>query len=385
MRASGVAELVDERSIEGSWMLDARGRTLSISEAAAGMLGYDPSELEGRPVLELVDAEDAACLKAALGRRRNGARESYEIRWRHRDGDVVWASMAAAPMTGSDGEFAGSFALVTDVTGRRRADEQRAAGDADRVRLERDLRHALARGELFVVHQPIVAVGGSRVIGTEALVRWRHPERGVVSPADFIGVAEELGLIADLGLWVLRQACTDVAARQQAGHSSLTCHVNLSPAQAADPALPERIAEVLRDTGLPPETLVLELTESSLMEAGQGPLCVMQGIRELGVRLVLDDFGTGYSSLARLRHFPVDGLKIDRSFIADLDSGEPAGALLVSRIVELARALGLTVVAEGVETTAQLERLQRIGCRYAQGFLIARPGDLAQLDELLSV
>jgi EAL domain-containing protein (putative c-di-GMP-specific phosphodiesterase class I) len=120
------------------------------------------------------------------------------------------------------------------------------------------------------------------------------------------------------------------------------------------------------------------------MEAGDEPLRVMQAIRELGVRLVLDDFGTGYSSLARLRHFPVDGLKIDRSFVGDLETGEPAGALLVSGIVELARALGLTVVAEGVETEVQLDRLERIGCRYAQGFLIARPGDLDALDRRLA-
>jgi diguanylate cyclase (GGDEF)-like protein/PAS domain S-box-containing protein len=254
----------------------------------------------------------------------------------------------------------------------------------ERALLERDLRRAIDRGELYVDHQPIVSVSGGQVIGTEALVRWRHPERGVVPPGDFIGVAEETGLIDEIGAWVLQTACADVATRHRNGRP-LTCHVNLSPRQAADPELPAFVAGVLEASGLAPELLVLELTESSVMEAGEQPLCVMQGIRELGVRLVLDDFGTGYSSLSRLRHFQIDGLKIDRSFIADLDGDDPADALIVAGVVELARALGLTVVAEGVETEAQLRRLDRIGCRYAQGFLLARPGGLDELDRLLQL
>ena len=720
-RVPTMADPVGQRAIEGSWILDAEGRTLAISPSAAAMLGYEPGDIEGRSPVEFVDEGDVDCITAALERRRHGARESYEVRWCHRNGSTVWGLIAAAPMTEADGTYAGSFAIVTDISGRRRADErlarqagqQRAVADlgrialegadldrlfdvavritaetlgaeyagvfqhadgrldpvalhgvpagsprdltltredaappleqlltgelvvipdweresemrqpaliaehltvrasvavpmkgrvlhgvlvaarstpwypdedelrfleaaahvlaaaldradaehlgrhhalhdgltglpnrtlaldrieqalrrrseedagvlavvsvdldrfkrvndaygvdagdavvrcvaerlkrlvgsadtvarlggdafvvvcddllaeeaagaiaarivealrepvtvagedlaltasigvalartgeeeagallrdadtamdrakargrdrfelfedtlrsraAERVQLERDLHQAIARGELFVAHQPIVSVGSRRVIGTEALARWRHPERGVVPPADFIGLAEEVGLIGDIGLWVLRRACADVAARHSNGHPPLTCHVNLSPLQAADPTLPDRVAAVLEETGLPAESLVLELTESSLMEAGDEPLRVMQAIRELGVRLVLDDFGTGYSSLARLRHFPVDGLKIDRSFVTDLESGEPAGALLVSGIVELARALGLTVVAEGVETEHQLERLERIGCRYAQGFLIARPGDLDALDRRIA-
>ena len=720
-RVPTMADPVGQRAIEGSWILDAEGRTTAISAAAAAMLGYQPAEIEGRSPMDFVDEADARCIADALQRRRRGTRESYEVRWRHRDGSTVSGLVAAAPMTEPDGTYAGSFAIVTDISGRRRADErlarqaaqQRAVADlgrtalegadldrlfdiavrltaetlgveytsvyqreddmlraiavhgvpagsprdilltpddaappaeqlltgepviipdweretvlrqpklvaehlevrstvavpikgrelhgvlvaarnvtwypdedelrffeaaahvlaaaldradaehagrhhalhdgltglpnrtlaldridqavrrrtdedtgvlavlsvdldrfkrvndafgvgagdavvrdvaerlarlvgptdtvarlggdafvvvcddllaeeaagaiaarivealrepfavdgealaltasvgvalartgeeeagallrdadtamdrakargrdrfelfedtlraraADRVQLERDLHQAIARGELFVAYQPIVAVSGRRIIGTEALVRWRHPDRGVVPPGDFIGLAEEVGLIADIGLWVLRRACADVAARYEGGHPPLTCHVNLSPLQATDPGLPDRIAAILGETGLPAEALVLELTESSLMEAGDEPLRVMQAIRELGVRLVLDDFGTGYSSLARLRHFPVDGLKIDRSFVSDLEAGEPAGALLVSGIVELARALGLTVVAEGVETTVQLDRLERIGCRYAQGFLIARPGDLDALDRRLA-
>lgn len=252
----------------------------------------------------------------------------------------------------------------------------------ERVRLQAALREAVERDELFVAYQPIMALSTGQVTATEALVRWRHPERGVVPPGEFIPVAEESGLIGKIGELVLRRACADVAARCARGHR-LTCHVNLSPAQAADPGLADRVAAIVDDTGLPADALVLELTESSLMEAGEEPLRVLQAIRSLGVRIALDDFGTGHSSLARLRSFPVDGLKIDRSFVAALDDGDPSDALLVAGIVQMARALGLTVVAEGVETPAQVARLERMGCRYAQGFHLARPGELDALDRLL--
>jgi diguanylate cyclase (GGDEF)-like protein/PAS domain S-box-containing protein len=310
----------------------------------------------------------------------------------HAAGEELSLTVSVGVAIGGAGDEAGDLLRDADTAvdrakahGRDRFelfDQALRARAVDRVQLERDLNGAAARGELYVVHQPIVSISGGHVTGTEALVRWRHPDRGVVPPGDFIGLAEETGLIAEIGTWVLRQACADVAARCRAG-SPMTCHVNLSPRQAADASLPDLVAEVLRETGLPAEALVLELTESSLMEAGEGPLSVMQGVRALGVRLVLDDFGTGYSSLARLRSFPVDGLKIDRSFIADLDT-DPQGALLVAGIVEMARALGLTVVAEGVETPLQLARLRLIGCRYAQGFLLARPADAAELDRLMA-
>jgi diguanylate cyclase (GGDEF)-like protein len=310
----------------------------------------------------------------------------------HAAGEELSLTVSVGVAIGGAGDEAGDLLRDADTAldrakahGRDRFelfDQALRARAVDRVQLERDLNGAAARGELYVVHQPIVSISGGHVTGTEALVRWRHPDRGVVPPGDFIGLAEETGLIAEIGTWVLRQACADVAARCRAG-SPMTCHVNLSPRQAADASLPDLVAEVLRESGLPAEALVLELTESSLMEAGEGPLSVMQGVRALGVRLVLDDFGTGYSSLARLRSFPVDGLKIDRSFIADLDT-DPQGALLVAGIVEMARALGLTVVAEGVETPLQLARLRLIGCRYAQGFLLARPADAAELDRLMA-
>jgi diguanylate cyclase (GGDEF)-like protein len=295
-------------------------------------------------------------------------------------------------VTARDGETAGNLLRDADaavdrakVHGRDRfeiydrAQRERAL---ERLQFECDLRLATQRGELFVVHQPIVAVAAGRITGVESLVRWRHPRRGVVAPGEFIACAEETGVIAELGAWVLRTACREVAGRQH--RAPLTCHVNVSPRQAADPELPAVVEEALAASGLPPDRLVLEITESSLMDAEDEPIDVLCAVRELGVRLVLDDFGTGHSSLARLRQFPIDGLKVDRSFVAPLDEMRPLDALIVAGIVELGRALGMTVVAEGVETPTQLARLRRAGCRYAQGYLFARPAPCPEVDALLA-
>jgi len=262
-------------------------------------------------------------------------------------------------------------------------DPQLRAAVADRLALERDLRGAVARGEIVAAYQPIVALHRGAVIGVEALARWAHPDRGMVSPGEFIPLAEASGLIAGIGAAVLHTACAQVAAWRARGHP-LTCHVNVSPHQVADPDLAPAVGRTLAATGLPADALVIEITESSLMEGGEEALQRLQELRGLGVRLVLDDFGVGYSSLGRLRDCPIDGLKVDRSFVADLGGGAPQDALIVSGIVELARALGLTVVAEGVETPAQLALLERMGCRYAQGFLLARPLDPAALEAVLA-
>ncbi len=262
-------------------------------------------------------------------------------------------------------------------------DAQLRSDVAARLALERDLRGAVARGEISVAYQPIVALDGGTAIGVEALARWTHPERGSVAPDQFIAVAEDAGLIAGIGTAVLRAACAQVAVWREEDRP-LTCHVNLSPHQVADRGLAACVAGVLEETGLPVEALVLEITESSLMEGGEDALARLQELRQVGVRLVLDDFGVGYSSLGRLRTCPIDGLKVDRSFVADLDGDGPQDALIVSGIVQLARALGLTVVAEGIETPEQLTLLRRMGCRYAQGYLLARPLDAAALGRVLA-
>ena len=252
----------------------------------------------------------------------------------------------------------------------------------ERLRIERDLRNAAGRGELTLDFQPIVALGGGAIEGIEALVRWRHPERGLVPPDRFIGVAEDAGLIGAIGAWVLREACRHAAGWQAA--RPLTLHVNLSPRQVTDPALPGLVAETLERSGLPARSLVLEITESSLMEGGPVPAAVLRELEQLGVRLVLDDFGTGWSSLSRLRHFPITGLKVDRSFVAELAGGSRTSGLIVAGIVQMSHALGLESVAEGVETDAQADRLRELGCRSAQGFLFARPMGADAVGRLLA-
>ena len=236
-----------------------------------------------------------------------------------------------------------------------------------RLRLERDLRGAIDRGEHWLAFQPIVSLVDDRVVGLEALLRWRHPDRGEVPPGEFIPVAEDSGLIEDLGAWVLRQAC-DHAARW-----GTAVQVNVSPRQFDDDHLPGLVERTLAETGLPAGHLTLEITEGTVMDPGSDPVDVLVALRELGVHLVLDDFGTGYSSLHRLRGLPIDGLKIDRSFVEDLSEPGSPSELLVGGVLRVCAALGVGVVAEGVETHAQREQLARLGCLLAQGFLLARP------------
>ena len=261
-------------------------------------------------------------------------------------------------------------------------DEELRARTLERVRIERDLREAVARDQLTLDYQPIVALSGGALEGVEALVRWRHPEDGLVPPDRFIGVAEDAGLIAGIGAWVLREACTR-AARWHVQHG-LALHVNLSPRQVADPGLPGLVADTLEATGLPAEALVLEITETSLMERGAVGPAVLRELKGLGVGLVLDDFGTGWSSLSHLRHFPISGLKVDRSFVAEMETGSPTSGLIVAGIVQMSHALGLDSVAEGVETRAQADRLGELGCRHAQGYLFARPMDAEAVERLLA-
>jgi EAL domain-containing protein (putative c-di-GMP-specific phosphodiesterase class I) len=212
------------------------------------------------------------------------------------------------------------------------------------------------------------------VTGVEALVRWQKADGRLVPPDQFIGVAEEAGLIIPLGAWVLAQACSDVAAwrRDHPALAHLRVAVNLSGRQFADAGLADAVATALRTSGLPDDCLTLEITESVLMEEAEATVATLRSLKALGVHLAIDDFGTGYSSLSYLRRFPVDTLKVDRSFVSGLDgSGEDTA--IVSAIISLAKALDLTVVAEGVETEAQLRELRRFSCDAAQGYLLGRP------------
>jgi diguanylate cyclase (GGDEF)-like protein/PAS domain S-box-containing protein len=262
-------------------------------------------------------------------------------------------------------------------------DEQLGDVTSGRLGLLADLRHAVERGQLRLHYQPIVALDGERVTGVEALVRWQHPQRGLVPPDEFIRLAENRGLIVDIGNWVLREACRQAALWVGAGPSGKSLHmaVNVSALQLAPYAgLVDSVAETLRDSGVDPSTLVLEITESALMGNAEAALDILTQLKALGVNLAIDDFGTGYSSLVYLKRFPVDVLKIDRSFISGLGR-DPEDSAIVASVVGLARAVGVTAVAEGVETTEQLVSLQELGCEFGQGFLWSRPVPAIEFDQ----
>ncbi|WP_367846689.1 putative bifunctional diguanylate cyclase/phosphodiesterase [Rhodoferax sp. WC2427] len=239
-----------------------------------------------------------------------------------------------------------------------------------------DLGLALQRGEFVLHYQPQADLASGALLGFEALVRWQHPLRGLVSPLEFIAVAEESGLIVPLGAWVLRQACMDAAGWP----THLRVAVNLSAVQFGNADVLAVVDSALQHSGLPSARLELEITESTLMHDSQAVLEVLHALRGKGVRVALDDFGTGYSSLAYLRSFPLDKLKIDRSFVSILDraGGDTSAAAIVQTIVQLAQALHLETTAEGVETAAQFDLLRRMGCAQAQGYWIAQPMDAAQ-------
>ncbi|MES2717038.1 MAG: EAL domain-containing protein [Pseudomonadota bacterium] len=250
--------------------------------------------------------------------------------------------------------------------------EPAMAGDASaQVLLAQDLRHAAERGELSLHYQPKVGAACGRLQGVEALLRWQHPERGMVSPAVFIPVAERFGLIGAIGNWVIDEACAQQGRWARAGHG-FDMAINLSPHQLRQPGLVERIAQALQRNGLQARQLVCELTESSMIENVQADRQVLDQLVALGVCLSIDDFGTGYSSLAYLRRLPVRQLKIDRSLVSDVDR-DPAARAVLDAIVRLAHALQLGVVAEGVETVAQQQQLVALGCDLLQGYLLARP------------
>ncbi|MBR0673103.1 putative bifunctional diguanylate cyclase/phosphodiesterase [Neoroseomonas soli] len=245
--------------------------------------------------------------------------------------------------------------------------------------LEAALRLAVADDQFELHFQPQVALPAGRLTGFEALIRWRHPKRGLLGPSQFLPVAERLGLMRRIGAWVLREAC-HAAASWPAG---LQVAVNLSPCQLDDGALPATVASALKDSGLPPGRLELEVTETVLLASGDSALAQLQALRDRGVGIAMDDFGTGHSSLTQLRAFPFDRLKIDRSFVKDLPAGEDAMAIMRA-VTGLGRSLGIAVTAEGVETEPQLRALLAEGCDAAQGYLIGRPVPGSQVPAVIA-
>jgi predicted signal transduction protein with EAL and GGDEF domain len=260
-------------------------------------------------------------------------------------------------------------------------DQSMGQRSVDRLELEAGLRGALANDELRLRYQPAVELGSGRVVGVEALLRWEHPELGLLEPDSFIPLAEQTGLIVSLGEWVLAEACRQLS---EWGLEALTVAVNVSPRQLASPGLVEAVTSALEEADLLPSRLCLEITESAVIADPEVAVAKLHRLKGLGVRLAVDDFGIGYSSLASLRELlPVDALKIDRLFVNGLDTNADDRAIVES-VIRLARSLDLDAVAEGVETADQAQLLTSLGCSHAQGFYYARPLVAAELAQLLA-
>jgi diguanylate cyclase (GGDEF)-like protein len=251
----------------------------------------------------------------------------------------------------------------------------------DRMTLELELGDALAAGELFLVYQPMFDLRSMSTTGIEALLRWRHPTRGVIGPDDFIPIAENAGLIVPIGRWVLHEACRRAAAWRAQGHE-LVISVNVSGRQLDHDELLDDVRQALEDAALDPSALTIEITETTLMRDPDATARRLATLKQLGVRVAIDDFGTGYSSLAYLRQFPIDSLKIDRSFISSIANSKESTAL-IHTLVQLGKSLGLETLGEGIEEPDQLRHLQSERCDHGQGFLLARPLDADGIDKFL--
>lgn len=252
------------------------------------------------------------------------------------------------------------------------------------LQLETDLRYAIDRNELRAFYQPIIDCDTLSLVGFEALIRWSHPQRGLVPPMEFIPVSEQSGLIVPITLWMLRNTCRQMVEWQQKmpGNEFLILSVNLSGKHFAYSNLVDQVSEIIKETGINPACLKLEITESAVMENAEVVISMLQKLKDLGVQLSIDDFGTGYSSLSYLHRFPIDTLKVDRSFVSTMEDGSENGEI-VRTIIALAKALGMDVVAEGIETIHQLHQLRVLGCEYGQGYLFSRPVPAKQAVELL--
>jgi EAL domain-containing protein (putative c-di-GMP-specific phosphodiesterase class I) len=254
-------------------------------------------------------------------------------------------------------------------------------GVLERLALKADLQRAVVAEEFDVHYQPIVALQSGVIAGVEALLRWRHPERGLVLPGEFIGLAEETGLILPLGRLVLHRACEQVAHWRSVGHADLGVSVNISAKQLSSRHLPAEVNAALTDSSLDPTGLTLEITESMLLDS-HAVIGRLEELKALGVRIAIDDFGTGYSSLNYLRRFPVDTLKIAKAFVDELCSSSEQERL-VAAILRLGSTLGLETVAEGIEDQSQRDRLRALKCRYGQGYFFSRPVPAHELEPVL--
>ncbi len=251
-------------------------------------------------------------------------------------------------------------------------DEQLHLEMQARSAMEQDLRRAIAQNEFFMVYQPQIDLRSGQLVGAESLIRWRHPERGIVSPAEFIPIAESTGQIIEISQWVIRQVCRQFASWIEAGMALPCVSINISPLHFRQENLVEQIRSALSESGLDPQRLEIEITEGMAMAAGDEALRTLEALKAMGVSLAIDDFGTGYSSLNRLKEFPVDRLKIDQSFIRNVTDNKNDAAI-TSAIIQLGHTLNLRVIAEAAETREQIEFLAAQGCDEVQGYYFSRP------------
>jgi len=369
----------DELLLQIATRLAARLRPTDL----LARLGGDEFVLLLRPLGSAEEAADMArlCMQECLRPWRSG--EGVELAVGTSVGISLFPEHGTTPAALLQGADAALYRAKADGRGvfRYFADEMTAAARG-RLELEARLRRAVAQGELLLHYQPQVDIASGRIVGAEALLRWLDPEKGLVPPGHFIPVAEATGLIGVIGEWVLAEACRQGRAWLDEGLPALSLAVNLSPRQFLLCDVVGQVTQVLRASGFPADRLELEITEGVLVEREQDALETLGRLRALGVRIAVDDFGTGYSSLAKLKRFPLDVLKIDRSFISDIPASADDMAIS-SAIIAMARSLGLRVIAEGVETPAQLEFLLERCCDMYQGFLRSRPLPAAEFAALL--
>jgi diguanylate cyclase (GGDEF)-like protein len=330
-------------------------------------------------------AEDAAKIAQAIG-------EALSRPFQYADQELFITSSIGISLFPHDGKDAVTL-LKSAGTALNRAKEQdgnnyqfytsgRTTKALKLLVLENNLRPALERDEFVLHYQPQVNMESFQIVGMEALVRWQHPGLGLLPPAEFIRVAEDSGLIVALGEWVLHAACSQIKSWQDAGLAPLCVGVNLSPRHFQQPNLVETVGQILKVTGLDPSFLELELTEGSIMKDPDQAIAKLHELKAMGLKISVDDFGTGYSSLSHLKRFPIDTLKIDQSFVRDINT-DSDDAAIVAAIIDLAHALRLNVIAEGVETQEQLDCLRALGCDEVQGFLFSKPLTVDAFTELL--
>ena len=369
----------------GDQVLASVARRLHLAAGSGGLIARFGGD-EFLALFESPDGEAHADASAFIERARGALTEPLDI-----DGTEVFLDASVGVAVNGYGTVDAATLLSNAEAAmyqakRRGGSSVETFGESMRVELldrmttEHSLHRALERSELMLHYQPVVEIHGETTVGVEALIRWQHPDQGLVSPYRFIPVAEESGLIIPIGAWVLEQAChqlRDWNLRGREGPQG-SVDVNLSARQIDDPRIVQTVEEILSRTGLPPEYLTLEITESALMEDAASALGVLRALKEIGVLLAIDDFGTGYSSLSYLQRFPLDVLKVDRLFVEALGVNAE-GEEIVSAVINLAHALGLKVVAEGVETSEQLRILRSLECDLAQGFLFSKPLPAAEI------